>query len=264
MENINCHQKISKNILDREAQRLGVVPAVSITPDRIINETAKLELCDFVFSPSPLVSQSLISTGVSRKKILETSYGLHKSQQLNTPDRNTNRPITAIFVGRIGMRKGIHLLLDYWVSAKINGSLKIIGNIEEPIRDLIAPYQNVSNIEFISFIPNIETAYKEADIFVLPSLEEGSPLVTYLALGAGLPCIVSPMAGEGVITDGQEGFVIDPHDKTQWIQALQKLASSPALRHSQAKAAKKTSNTFLWKNVGRQRANLLLEQLQGK
>ena len=162
------------------------------------------------------------------------------------------------------MRKGIHLLLDYWKTANINGTLKIIGDIDKSISNALEPYLNNENVEFISFVHDIDKIYKEADIFILPSLEEGSPLVTYLALGAGLPCIVSPMGGEGIIRHEQEGFVIDPHDKESWVKSLRLLANDPQLRKNQSESARQRSNTFLWEKVGKQRAKLLLEKLQGK
>lgn len=265
-ENINCHQKTSKQILDNEEFRLNLPRTHLITKQAIAEESEKLNLSNFVFSPSPLVTQSLIDANVSQEKILQSSYGLHKYQQLELSDESvkSDKPVTAIFVGRVGMRKGIHLLLEYWQAAKIDGTLKIIGNIEESILELIEPYRNNENIQFINFIDNIEEEYKKADIFMLPSLEEGSPLVTYLALGAGLPCLVSPMAGAGIITDGKEGFIIDPHDKNGWITTLQKIFTSPSLRDAQSKLAIARSNAFLWENVGRQRANLLLEKIEGK
>ena len=126
---------------------------------------------------------------------------------------------------------------------------------------LIEQYQQCSNIQFVDFTLDIDQVYREADIFVLPSLEEGSPLVTYTALGAGLPCIVSPMAGEGVVRHNQDGFVIDPHDKLAWVTALKLLAESPETRLSQSISAREHSNSFLWKIVGRERASLLSRAL---
>ncbi len=265
-ESINCHQQSSKQILDDEEKKLGLVNTHLITEQAITEESDKLALSDFIFSPSSLVTESLLDAGVAQPKILQSSYGLHSYQQLDKSNEATKpaKPVTAIFVGRVGMRKGIHLLLDYWTTANIKGTLKIIGNIEDSIQDLLIPYQNIENIQFVSFVDNIKKVYMDADIFVLPSLEEGSPLVTYLALGAGLPCIVSPMAGAGVITDGKEGFIIEPHDKEGWVTSLQKLFSSVALRKSQAEASMQTSDNFLWENVGRRRRDLLLDKLQGK
>ena len=46
-----------------------------------------------------------------------------------------------------------------------------------------------------------------ADVFVFPSLFEGSAVVTYEALASGLPSIVTPRAGS-VVRDGIEGFLV--------------------------------------------------------
>ena len=266
IENINCHKQISKKILDDEEKRLNVQHVHLITKISIDNECEKLNLCDYVFSPSPLVTQSLLDANVATDKILASSYGLHQYQQVD-PVINTqpsNKPLEVIFVGRVGVRKGVHLLLEYWREANINGVLKVIGSVEESIQDLMEPYRGIENIQFINFVSDIERVYKEADIFVLPSLEEGSPLVSYLALGAGLPCIVSPMGGEGVVSDNVNGFVIDAHDKLAWIAALKALENSPELRQKFSQAARQSSDKFLWRRVGQQRSALLLDKLQGK
>tara|TARA_R110002111_G_scaffold262670_1_gene339983 strand:- start:800 stop:1945 length:1146 start_codon:yes stop_codon:yes gene_type:complete len=266
MESINCHQNDCKSILDKEYAKLGLDFKAQINEDNILDENTKLALCDYVFSPSPLVSKSLIKNNVPERKIIQTSYGLEKQQQftLNTAKKAKNEPITAIFIGRVGVRKGIHLLLDYWQKAKVNGTLKIIGNVEENIQDLIAPYRDQSNIEFISFTSDLKKVYADADFFILPSLEEGSPLVTYLALGAGLPCILSPMAGEGVITHKEQGFIINPSNEDEWVLTIQQLSSSQTLRDRQSKAALTLSEQFLWENIGRQRNHALLQRLEGR
>jgi glycosyltransferase involved in cell wall biosynthesis len=263
IENINCHQKISKKILDDEYQRLGIQNPNPITQEQIDRESEILQSCNYVFSPSPLVTQSLLDNGVPQIKILESSYGLHDYQQISTTSVEC-KPLEVIFVGRVGLRKGIHLLLEYWQAANINGTLKIIGNVEDSIKSVIESYKNIDNLKFISFVSDIDEVYKNADIFVLPSLEEGSPLVTYLALGAGLPCIVSPMGGQGVVTHNYDGFVIDPHDKSSWVNALENFANSPSLRQTFSQAARGSSNNFTWEKVGQQRATLLLEKLKGK
>ena len=52
---------------------------------------------------------------------------------------------------------------------------------------------------------------READVFVFPSLFEGSAVVTYEALASGLPCVVTAEAGS-VVRDGVEGFVVGARD----------------------------------------------------
>lgn len=262
METINCHQATSKMILETESKNFDIPLHHKITEQAIHDENKKLALCDYVFSPSPLVKQSLLDNGVAPQKIISSSYGLSNHQILMYDKHKDENDITAIFVGSVGMRKGIHLLLEYWLKANVNGTLKIIGNIENNFEPFIAQYRDKPGLEFISFVDDLDTIYKQADFFVLPSLEEGSPLVTYLALGAGLPCIVSPMAGAGVIEHNETGYIIEPHDETNWISSIKELARSKTQREIMHSKAKKHAKQFLWEHVGKKRSQLLSEQLK--
>ena len=259
-ENINTHQATSKKILDAEYTRLGLKPVHGIDEKRICDENAKLELVDYVFSPSEEVSKSLLDANVPHEKIIRTSYGLD-SAHIVSPEhievRVKKRELTAIFVGRIGIRKGVHLLLEYWTKAGIKGKLKLVGDIEQSARQLVEPYLTREDIEHIPFTSDLESLYLDADIFLFPSLEEGSPLVTYLALGAGLPSIVSPMGGGGIIDHGCEGLIVNPHDEDGWIDAMRKLFSDTELRMELSKNAFNKAGEYLWSNVGRQRRELL-------
>ncbi|HPV44358.1 MAG TPA: glycosyltransferase family 4 protein [Methylotenera sp.] len=264
MESVNTHQATSKSILDTEYARLGLKPAHGITSEAVIEESAKLELSDFVFSCSPNVTASLIAANVSPRKILETTYGLRESEVLPADElvgRSQDAGITAIFVGTIGVRKGPHLILDYWCRSNIKGKLRLVGDIQPEVRHIIEPYLKRSDIEHVPYVKDLRSIYKEADVFILPSLEEGSPLVTYLALGAGLPCIVSPMGGGGVVEHGKEGFVIAPFDAETWIESLKKISEDVDLRKRLSKNAHMKANEYVWSNVGRRRAKLLVSRL---
>lgn len=263
IENINCHQGISKKILDNEAKSLGLKNIHLITNESIDDEDQKLQLADFVYSPSPQVTQSLLDMNVPENKIIESSYGLDQSDILQSSYGNKAKSdaFTVIFVGSVIPRKGIHLLLDYWTSAKLNGQLKVIGKVDESAQSIVNLYKDEPSIEFISFTNDLTSHYRSADLFMMPSLEEGSPLVTYLAVGAGLPCLVSPMAGDGVVRNNIDGFIIPPHDKSAWVAALQKMAADPKLRIEFSKSVKTNAENFLWPAVARRRIDELCNRL---
>lgn len=264
MENVNTHQATSKAILDAEYKRLGLARTHGISDADAEEETLKLDLADFVFSCSPEVTASLLGASAPRDKILETSYGLRASDILPEcvlEERKRNTGITAIFVGTIGVRKGPHLLLDYWCQSGIKGNLKLVGDIQPEVRHLIEPYLNRPDIEHIPYVNDLTAIYRSADLFVLPSLEEGSPLVTYLALGAGLPCLVSPMGGGGVVEHEKEGLIMHPHDAASWIAALQRLSGDSVLRESFSRNAYHKAPQYLWSEVGPKRAALLMAHL---
>jgi glycosyltransferase involved in cell wall biosynthesis len=263
IESVNTHQATSKAILDAEYAKLGLQTDHGITIEDGIIESSKLALADFIFSCSPAVTNSLLDVNTPRSKILETSYGLRKSDILLPQEmigRSSDNEITAIFVGTIGVRKGPHLILEYWCKSNVKGKLRLIGHIEPEVRHLIEPYLKRSDIEHVPYTNDLKSIYKEADIFLLPSLEEGSPLVTYLALGAGLPCIVSPMGSGGIIDQGKEGYVINPENSQEWIESLKMASEDVSLRKELSKNSYMKAKDYLWSVVGHKRTQILLSR----
>lgn len=265
MESINCHQVAAKNILNNEAIGLGLSDIHLITNDSIQDENLKLSISDYIFCPSPNVTKSMLENGIDAQKLIETSYGLGEHQR-HYPEKNNLRTdeLNGLFVGSGIIRKGIHLLLEYWRDADLNGKLVIIGSIDPAIEHIVKHYRDDSRFEFINFTTDIDQHFKKADVFMLPSLEEGSPLVTYLAIGAGLPCVVSPMGGEGVIRNGIEGYIIELHDKKSWVSTLSSLAQNPLKRRELSLAAYERSEYFLWHNVGKRRTDALMTRIGEK
>ncbi len=263
-ESVNTHRATSKEILDAEYHRLGLMPTHGIDEESIALEREQLELVDYVFSPSSEVTKSLLNSDVPNEKIIRTSYGLTENNILASQDvanRAQRTDLTAVFVGRIGIRKGVHRLLEYWVKAGVKGKLKLVGPIEPSAKHLVEPYLGKHNIEHVPGTADLRPVYLDADVFIFPSLEEGSPLVTYLALGAGLPSIVSPMGGGGIINHGDEGLVIDAYNADEWIDSIRKVFSDTEFRLSMSRNAYKKAEEYLWENVGRLRTESLQSSL---
>ena len=76
-----------------------------------------------------------------------------------------------------------------------------------------------------------------ADVFVFPSLFEGSAVVTYEALACGLSCVVTPAAGS-VVRDGIEGFLVEPRDVNALAERMERLGNMPDLRARMSVAAR--------------------------
>lgn len=263
VERINTLRSNSKNLLDNEYEKLGIKPSHGITASSVSKEIRVLQLADYIFSPSPAVTESIEQVGIPSGKIISTSYGLDSEDILDVGDRKylPKQPVTVMFVGSVCIRKGVHLLLEAWNSAGIDGKLILIGNIDPHFASTLGKYLGDAGVEHIPFVDDLKPFYQEADIFVLPSIEEGSPLVTYLALGASLPMLVSPMGAGGVVQDGKEGIVLDPHDVQEFAEALKKLADNPELREKMAKASGRTAHNYTWDKVAARRRTLLLEKL---
>ena len=130
-ERINTLRWNSKKILDAEHARMGLVPGHGITEESTVEEIKELQRADFIFSPAPAIAASIEQAGIPAEKILPVSYGMDAEDILDVSGRAYEPgPITTIFTGTIGLRKGAHFLLDAWKAARIDGNLIFVGNID--------------------------------------------------------------------------------------------------------------------------------------
>lgn len=263
MERINCHRATARRILDDAYDRLGWPPAHGITDESTAEEHYKLELADLVFCPSPPVRRSLLEAGIPSDKLLSVSYGWDPVRINGT--RRALEPIdglTLIFVGLACVRKGVHLLLRAWERAKVSGRLVLVGDIADDIATGCADQLNRPDVVRLAYHDDVAAVYRSADVFAFPTLEEGSPLVSYEAMASGLPSIISPMGAGEVIRDGREGIVLDPYDEDGWVEAIQRLAREDDLRRSMSHSARERAQQYVWSSVGRRRRKLLAERLR--
>ena len=260
-EVINCHQATARRILEEGYQRAGLTAKHGLTDARIADENEFYRLADGVFSPSPMVTASLLENGVPQSKIIETSYGW--APELMPPDEDRDYSATDNFriltVGTVCVRKGQHLLAKAWNAAGVKGELAMVGWMGHDFAGRDAACLSGEGIRLIGPVKPLEVGpwMRKADVFVLATLEEGSPLVTYEAAALGLPVLTTPMGAGGIIRDGIEGIVIDPYDHDGWVQSLRKLASDPALRSRLGRAARERAREFTWQTVADQRVNSL-------
>lgn len=265
-ERINTIMLTSKKLLDSEYIANGLQPSHDITQQRIEEEIECMKLADYIFSPSTAVTQSIIDIGVMKEKIIETSYGLKKEQLLLTSvKQKNNKKLTVLFVGTICIRKGVHLLLQAWNKLDVDAHLRIVGRISSELNNIVEnALYNDTSIEYIPFVEDLLPIYEDSDIFVLPSIEEGSPLVTYLALGASIPIVASHMGAGGVITNGQEGFIIEPHDIDNFSRVLKIMLENEELRLKMKMNARKTAENYTWDKVAHQRGKELISRIAQK
>lgn len=117
-----------------------------------------------------------------------------------TPHAPSSLPTarTALFLSRINPKKGLPMLLDAWAKvAPADWRLVIVGNddanhlpvVERKIREL--GLTDRVTIAGALFGKAKEEAYKNADLFVLPSFSENFGIVVTEALGYGLPVLTT-------------------------------------------------------------------------
>jgi glycosyltransferase involved in cell wall biosynthesis len=262
-EMINGPLWAAKRILDGAYRRLGIDPTHGLDEVSSQTEREALHAVDYVFSSNAMVTAALLETGLQPQKILEASYGwdpqrFSGTKQLLAPGEG----ITIVFVGTICVRKGAHLLLDYWARSKLRGRLVLAGAMEPAIKAACSGLLARDDVKVLNYISDAGALYRSADIFAFPTLEEGGPQVTYEACGCGLPVITTPMGAGRIVKDGQEGFVLDPYDATGWITAMQSLAEDVSRRRTMGSIAREYAELYRWDIVSARRKQQVLDRLQ--
>jgi glycosyltransferase involved in cell wall biosynthesis len=156
----------------------------------------------------------------------------------------------ALFVGEVGLRKGVPYLLQAWSELNLkNAELWLVGAVVPGIKKIVEKYHGREDIKFLGFQRNIPELMTKADIFVFPSIEEGSALVTYEAMAAGLPVVTTTNSGS-VVRDGQEGFVLPIRDVEKLKEKIRILYNDRDLRGKMGEAGRRRAEEFTWFNYG--------------
>lgn len=258
-EMINGPRWVAKEILDEAYRCAGLPPSHGLDHAAADAEREALHAVDYVFAPNAEVTTSLLKTGVRPENILEASYGWDPKRFSGT--ERLLPPIdgvTILFVGTICIRKGAHLLLDYWAKSKVRGRLVFAGAMEPAIKNACAKLLARDDVTVLDYVSDAGALYRSADVFAFPTLEEGGPQVTYEACGCGLPVITTPMGAGRVAVDGKQGFVLAPYDASGWVGAIQNLTEDARRRRAMGLAARKSAELFRWDLVSARRKEQVL------
>jgi len=138
--------------------------------------------------------------------------------------------IRLLFVGRLDVMKGIKYLFDALVKASSNlpaYELRIVGEGNERValQNLAEKLSLSRNICFTGKLTGkwLLREYQRADLFVLPSLAEGQPIVLLEAWAAGLPVLVTSVGhNQYMVKEDVTGFLARPGDATDLAEVLRK------------------------------------------
>lgn len=219
-------------------------------PEGLVEQvTAEALAADRVLVASEYVRSTLVEIGVSASRIAIIPYGVDVNRFY--PDaKRKNGLFRVLFVGGIGQRKGIKYLLEAFKQLNIpDAELVLVGGILGE-GSALEPYQDI--YRHIPSVPyrEVHTVFQSADVFVYPSLHEGSALAIYEALACGLPVITTPNAGS-VVRDGVEGFIVPIRDVNAIKEKILLLHQNKGLRYLMSVNARTRAECFTWKSYGR-------------
>jgi colanic acid/amylovoran biosynthesis glycosyltransferase len=179
----------------------------------------------------------LVAPDLEENRIVTIHCGVETDVFLPSQRKQTG-PLVFLSVGSLLPRKGHVYLLAACRLLKehgINFQCIIIG--EGPQRNelqgLIQKYGIEEKVKLVGSIPHedVQIYYDKTDIFVLPSLNEGIPVVLMEAMSKGLPVVATRITGiPELVTHEKHGILVSPGDHTDLADAMMRLAKDTAFR----------------------------------
>ena len=244
---VSSHPNFQNRLMGEEFARWG--RTWRVWDAGVARTLREIDQADYILIPSDFVRESFLAEGIPESKLIQVPFGVDVSRftPATAPER---RPFRAVFVGQVGLRKGVPYLLEAWKRLGWrDAELWLVGRVLPEIKEVLKGYADLPGVRMVGFLGTPAAAYQQADIFVFPSLEEGSALVTYEAMACGLPVVTTPNAGS-VVREGIEGFIAPIRDPDALAAHMEQLRADARLRREMGRAARARSETLTWENHG--------------
>jgi glycosyltransferase involved in cell wall biosynthesis len=246
----NTHTAHAVRVVREEHARLGLPPPRG-THDRsaawIARERREYAAADLVLAPSPFAVETFVAEGVPAERLAVKGYGFDPDRFAMDPGRARGDMPTFAFVARCEPRKGLHHALEAWKRSGLRERTRflVVGAFDPDYRARLEADLAHPNVEILGFVSDLRTVYARTDALVLPSVEEGSALVTYDAQGAGCALLVSRAAGARM-TDGVEGLEHEPGDVEALARHMRRIVEEPEVLRAMQRAGHANARGLTW------------------
>jgi glycosyltransferase involved in cell wall biosynthesis len=204
-----------------------------------------LKRADYVLVVNQALQEKVLELGINPDKIYVTpnAVDVEKFTPQNKelpPDieMSSDKPVL-LFVGNLVFQKGVKYLLDAKMLMNTPAELVVVG--DGPLRqELEMKVQNeeISDVVFVGARRDVEKIMPSADVFVLPSVSEGSPITILEAMASGLPVVATSVGGITDLINDKVGRVVEPENPLEMATALDEILENKTLLEEKVVAAR--------------------------
>lgn len=171
--------------------------------------------------------------------------------------KQSREVLRIICVARLIERKGQHYLIKAVKRLSDEGTKVFIelvgtGDAEKYYKKLVKSLGIMDLVKFSGYVnrESITENYASADVFVLPSFNEGMSLSTLEAMASGLPVVVTKTGGtNSMVEEGINGLVFKQGDINELTNHLRLLHNDKSLMNKMGKASRNKSREFSWEKA---------------
>lgn len=201
----------------------------------------RCQRADAFVAPSPAIERELVVAGYARSRIHYIPNGVAIPEPRDEASRAAARADLAeadaslaiggqaplvVYTGRLHAMKGLEYLVRAWpcVLARVpDARLWLVGDgpFRGELNELIGSLGLWGFVYLAGPFDDVAEFLQAADVFVLPSLEEGMSLAALEAMAGGLPVVATDIpANKAIIEDNVTGRLVPPRDSGRLAAAI--------------------------------------------
>jgi len=206
-----------------------------------------LRFCKTIIAVSNEIKSQLVRSGIKQDKVAVIPNAVASSIGADEqPARRHEKRLSlgiaqdefvVGYLGRLSIEKGLHYLIKAIAELRdemVPVKLLIVGDGPEKhaLEQMVKDKELDSCVIFAGFQDDIENWLSALDVFVLPSLTEGTPMALLEAMAIGVPVIASAVGGvPKIITDEINGFLVPSGQFEILCDRIKILKDNPDLRN---------------------------------
>ena len=173
---------------------------------------------DAVVAISRAVAEELSAAGYDPARIVSLPNGVPVPDEPWRRRQDWREAPLAVFVGRLAPEKGLRTLVRAWPTVRAahpTARLTLVGEGPErpALEALIAELGLAEAVDLPGASADPGPCLRAADLFVLPSHEEGMSVALLEAMALGVPLVASAIPGnQSLVTDREHGRLAPPGD----------------------------------------------------
>ncbi len=231
---------------------------------------------EYYLSGMSLKNEYFLTYGAKPQNVYQypftSLYSSDISQSVLTPNekkeaRNAlgiNADCMVVYVGQFIYRKAVDVLLKACKDLDERVYVLIIGGTPTDEYNRIISELDLKNIHFSQYMDKqtLLKYYAASDVFVLPTREDTWGLVVNEAMATGLPVITttSCVAGNELIADGINGYLVQADDVLALSDRINSLVSDPDLRYQMGQNNLSKIKDYTFENMAKTIADVITAQ----
>lgn len=252
----SSHILFQSEILGEEYQRLGL--RYQRRDFCIERELEEYGLADTIVVLSEFAKRTFVDRGVAPDKLKILRLGVNMEIFKPNLHFSPSLPVKVVFFGTLGVRKGVHTLLE--ATRDFSPTvlrLTLVGPVERDFKPILRRYSHAEVWPSMSHA-KLSDFVRRMHVYACPTIEDGFSFALVQAMSCGLVPVVTPNCGAAeYIRDGENGFLVPVRDVSALTRVFHRLVENPLWIATLKNEAVKISSLCSWEKYGQEVRSLM-------